>query len=205
MRRPSKKGPPTAERLLEAASPLFYRRGLGAVTMDDIAAAAGVTKRTLYYHFRTKDDLILAYLKRWRARSKQAFEVQPGDRGPVETLLSAFGQLEKEVARNGFRGCPFVNAVAEINDRRHPATALAASYKEDRRAWFEKLLGEAGIRSAAKLSNEIMVLWDGAMVRALVTGSATVVREARDAATALLEGARLGSSWIWLDHTESPQ
>lgn len=193
MKRPSKQDPPTTERILNAAGPLFYRLGLGAVTLDEIAAAAGMTKRTLYYHFSNKDELILAYLQRWRARTLEALTVAEGERSdPIRRLLAAFRRLEKDVERSDYRGCPMVNAVSEIHDRAHPATALAAAYKEDRRAWFEKLLREAGIASAAKLSRELMVVWDGGMVRALITGSAGAIREAHDAAAALIEASDRG-------------
>ena len=109
MRRPSKQDPPTAERILDAASPLFYRRGLAAASMDDVATAAGLTKRTVYYHFPTKDDLIVAYLGRWRSRIHATLEAGSDHDDPLAGLLSAFRRLEREVAREGYRGCPFVN------------------------------------------------------------------------------------------------
>src|ERR1043166_3749107 len=108
MRRPTKQDRPTAELILDAATPLLYRRGIGAVTLDEIAAAANVTKRTLYYHFPTKDDLVLAYLQRWYERTKEDLG-HGGDHGR-DSVLGAFQTLEREVARDGFRGCPFVNA-----------------------------------------------------------------------------------------------
>jgi AcrR family transcriptional regulator len=185
MKRPGKQDRPTVEKILDAASPLFYRRGLVAVTLDEIAASAKMTKRTLYYHFPTKDDLILAYLQRWRSRTQQTF-AEDADRPGLATLLSAFRNLEQEVSRPEFRGCPFVNAVAELNDRAHPAIALAVSYKEERRAWFERLLRKDGIAGASKLSEQVMALWEGAVVRALVNGDAKAVRAAHDAVGALI-------------------
>jgi AcrR family transcriptional regulator len=190
MKRPSKQDPPTAERILDAASPLFYRRGLAAVSMDDIATVAGLTKRTVYYHFPTKDDLIVAYLDRWRLRIRETLEAGGESDAPLDELLSAFRRLEREVAREGYRGCPFVNAISELNDRAHPATALTVLYKEERRAWFERLLVAGGIASAAKLSKQLTLLWEGAMVRALIHNSAAYVRDAHDAAAALIATAR---------------
>lgn len=190
MKRPSKQDPPTTERIIDAASPLFYRRGLAAVSMDDVAAAAGLTKRTVYYHFPTKDDVIVAYLDRWRSRIRETLEAGSESADPLEGLLAAFRRLEREVVREGYRGCPFVNAVSELNDREHAATALAVSYKEDRRAWFERLLDAGGIKAAAKLSKQLTLLWEGAMVRALIHNSASPVRDAHDAAAALIAAAR---------------
>ena len=185
MKRPRKQDPPTAEKILDAASPLFYRRGLAAVTLDEIAASARMTKRTLYYHFPSKDDLILAYLQRWRERRHETLK-EDADGPGLARLLAAFRGLEQEVSRPEFRGCPFVNAVAELNDRTHPATALAIAYKEERRAWFERLLRKGGISRASKLSEQVMALWEGAVVRALISGDAKPVRDARDAVSTLL-------------------
>lgn len=184
MKRPGKQDRPTAEKILDAATPLFYTRGLKAVTLDEVAADADVTKRTLYYHFPSKDDLVIAYMRRWQVNTKTQLTNNSG--GGVETVLAAFRQLQTEVSNRRFRGCPIVNAVAEINDRSHAATKIAMEYKEDRRAWFEKLLREDHIPQAAKFSKQLMVIWEGAMVRALVTGNAKSVSEAYDAAATLL-------------------
>jgi AcrR family transcriptional regulator len=189
MKRPNKQDAPTADKILDAATPLFYRRGLGAVTLDEIAAAANVTKRTLYYHFPTKDELVVAYLHRWRSRTKETFAPVNEGRGVV-TLLAAFNRLESDVSSAAFRGCPFVNAIAEINDRSHPATSLAVDYKNERQAWFEQLLRTDKIANAKKLSAQIVTLWEGAMVRALVNGNAQCIQDAHGAAAALLKAAR---------------
>src|SRR5258706_9398633 len=119
MKRPRKQDRPTAEKILDTATRLFYRRGLAAVSLDDIAAAAHMTKRTLYYHFRTKDDLVLAYLRGWHVRTKGQFGESRAGQG-ADAVIAAFRRLEQEVAHPEFRGCPFVNAVSEINDRTHP-------------------------------------------------------------------------------------
>ncbi len=181
-------GQSTTERLLAAADRLFYRQGLRVVSMDDIAAEAGLTKRTLYYHFASKDVLIAAYLERRLDEARHAMADDP-DEAPKPRILRAFADLERAVSHEAFRGCPFVNAVAELNDRTHPATALAVQYKEDRRAWFESLLRRAAVPRPETVAGYLMTLWEGAIARALVTGDAHVVQDARGAATALLAGA----------------
>ncbi len=178
----------TKERLLAAADRLFYRQGLRVVSMDDVAAAAGLTKRTLYYHFASKDVLIAAYLERRLAEARHAMADDPNEAAKAR-ILRAFADLERAVSHEAFRGCPFVNAVAELNDRAHPATALAVRYKEDRRAWFEGLLLRGNVPRPESVAGYLMTLWEGAIARALVAGNACVVKDARDAAAALLAGA----------------
>ena len=189
MKRPTKQARPTADLILDAATPLFYGHGLRAVSLDQVAAAAGLTKRTLHYHFPTKNELVVAYLRRWRESARAGLSentaVPAGER-----IDAAFARLEREVAHPAFRGCPFVNAVAELNDRAHPATALAVAYKEDRRIWFEATLREVGVPCPGPVAEQVMVLWEGAIVRALVTRDACVVGQARRAAAALIEAGQ---------------
>src|SRR3977135_9675 len=102
--RPEK--PDMKERILETADRLFYLRGIRAVGVDTIAAEIGISKRTLYNHFPSKDALISAYLAR---RFVQARSCQ---KAPAEQILGTFDSLERRFASKDFRGCPFVNAVA---------------------------------------------------------------------------------------------
>src|ERR1700733_9301192 len=97
------------ERILETSVRLFYRQGIRAVGVDTVAAEIGISKRTLYNYFPTKDELIVAYLsRRLRPPAKS-------DTPPVEQILGDFDRLERSFASSGFRGCPFVNAVAELS------------------------------------------------------------------------------------------
>ncbi len=95
-------------RILETADLLFYQRGIRAVGVDTIAAEIGISKRTLYNHFPSKDELIAAYL------AGRFTKAPPSDKPPVEQILGTFDRLERGFASKGFRGCPFVNAVAEL-------------------------------------------------------------------------------------------
>jgi hypothetical protein len=100
--------PTMEQRILETADRLFYLQGIRAVGVDTIAAETGISKRTLYNHFPSKDALIAAYLERRFTRAP------PSDKPPVEQILGTFDRLERGFASKGFRGCPFVNAVAEL-------------------------------------------------------------------------------------------
>src|SRR5258708_25428926 len=106
--------PTMKERILETAERLFYLQGIRAVGVDTIAAEIGISKRTLYNHFPSKDELIAAYLER---RFKPA---PPSDKPPLEQILGTFDRLERGFASKGFRGCPFVNAVAEMGAADQP-------------------------------------------------------------------------------------
>ena len=122
------------ERILETADRLFYGQGIRAVGVDTIAAEIGISKRTLYNYFPSKDELIVAYLSR---RLKPA---PPSDLPPVEQILGNFERLERTFATGVFRGCPFVNAVAELKEPAHAANKIALAFKEQRRLWFRDLL-----------------------------------------------------------------
>src|SRR6059058_2428363 len=98
--------PDMKDRILETADRLFYLQGIRAVGVDTIAAEIGISKRTLYNHFPSKDDLIVAYLTR------RFITPKPSEAAPVQQILGAFDRLERSFASGVFRGCPFVNVVA---------------------------------------------------------------------------------------------
>ena len=125
------------ERILDAASAAFYARGLGAVGVDAIVEDAGVAKATLYRHFRTKDDLVVAFLRRrderWRAWLRDAVERLAGGR-PAERPLCVFDALGEWFASEEFRGCAFINAATEIADPAHPARSAVEDHSSALRA-----------------------------------------------------------------------
>ena len=172
----------TTERILETADRLFYGQGT-AIGVDTIAAEAGVSKRTLYNHYPGKDALIAAYLQR-RLRL-----IPTSDKPPAQQILDEFDRLERAFAADGFRGCAFVNAVAELKNPQHAANALALQFKDLRRQWFRGLLERGGAADSDGLSLQLLLLVDGAIAAALVRNDPTVARAARDAARVLLQAA----------------
>jgi AcrR family transcriptional regulator len=171
------------ERILKTADRLFYRQGIRAMGVDTIAAEIGISKRTLYNYFPSKDALIVAYLRR-RLRL-----VPTSTKPPAQQILDEFERLERAFAAEDFRGCAFVNAVAELKDPTHAANEIALTFKEMRRQWFRELLGRAGVADPDSLSLQLMLLVDGAIAAVLVRKDPTVARAAREAARVLMAAA----------------
>jgi AcrR family transcriptional regulator len=174
--------PDMKARILETADRLFYLQGIRAIGVDTIAAEIGISKRTLYNHFPSKDRLIAAYLAR-------RF-VQPPifDKPPVEQILGAFDSLERRFARKDFRGCPFVNAVAELGEDR-AVKEIAVAFKESRRVWFRGLLTQLGAANPDGLATQLVLLVDGSIAQDLVRDDPSMARAAKDAARVLLKNA----------------
>ena len=171
------------ERILETADRLFYGQGIRAVGVDTIAAEIGISKRTLYNYFPSKDELIVAYLSR-RLRPSA-----PSDLPPLQQILGNFERLERTFATGVFRGCPFVNAVAELKEPGHAANKIAIAFKEQRRLWFRDLLMKLGVADPDTLALQLQMLVDGAIAAALVRGDPKVAVAAGAAARVLLQAA----------------
>jgi AcrR family transcriptional regulator len=175
--------PAMKDRILETADRLFYLQGIRAVGVDTIAAEIGISKRTLYNHFPSKDALIAAYLKR------RFVAPRPSDKPPVEQILSTFDSLERRFAAKDFRGCPFVNAVAELGSEDQSVRKLAIAFKESRRLWFRDLLVQLGVADAEGLATQLTLLVDGSIAQDLVRNDPAMARAAKEAASVLLRNA----------------
>ena len=173
------------ERILQTADRLFYLQGIRAIGVDTIAAEIGISKRTLYNHFPSKDALISAYLQR------RFVEPRASDKPPVEQILATFDSLERRFAAKDFRGCPFVNAVAEMGPKDRAVKKIAAAFKESRRLWFRDLLIELGVADPEALATQLTLLVDGAIAQDLVRDDPAMARAAKEAATTLLRNAEV--------------
>jgi AcrR family transcriptional regulator len=175
--------PTMKERILETADRLFYLRGIRAVGVDTIAAEIGISKRTLYNHFPSKDELISAYLAR-------RFRQPPStDQPPAEQILGTFDSLERRFASKDFRGCPFVNAVAELGAEDRAVKKIAVAFKESRRVWFRDLLMQLNVANADDLATQLTLLVDGSIAQDLVRDDPSMARAAKAAARVLLKNA----------------
>src|SRR5260370_7185705 len=175
------------ERILKTADSLFYGEGIRAAGVDTIASEVGISKRTLYNYFSSKDDLIVAYLAR-RLKPTAVSELPP-----AEQILGNFDQLERSLADDGFRGCPFVNAVAELKEPGHAANKIALAFKDQSRTWFRELLSRLEIANPESLAMQLMLLVDGARAAAVVHRDPMLARVARAAARVLLWAAGVDS------------
>jgi len=175
--------PTMNQRILETADRLFYSRGIRAVGVDTIAAEIGISKRTLYNHFPSKDELIAAYL------AGRFVQPPPSDNPPVDQILGTFDRLERGFASKGFRGCPFVNAVAELGAEDKSIKKIAIAFKESRRHWFRDLLLRLDVSDAEGLATQLVLLVDGSIAQDLVRNDPSMARAAKEAARVLLQNA----------------
>ena len=175
--------PTMKERILETADRLFYLKGIRAIGVDTIAAEIGISKRTLYNHFPSKDALISAYLER------RFVQPRGSDKSPVEQILGTFDSLERRFASKDFRGCPFVNAVAEVGPENRSVRKIAIAFKESRRLWFRDLLMQIGVADPEGLATQLVLLVDGSIAQDLVRDDPAMARAAKEAAKTLLSGA----------------
>ena len=172
-----------ADRIMQAADRLFYSKGIRSVGVDAVAAEAGISKRSLYDTFPSKDALIAAYL-RGRAQPLPDSALPPAER-----VLALFDQLHARFLQGDFRGCPFVNAVTELADDCADARAIAAAYKQERRQYLARLLGSAGAADPDTLAGQIALLFEGAIASMLIRQDPEVAIQAREAAVVLMRAA----------------
>jgi AcrR family transcriptional regulator len=184
--------PSTRERLLHAASELFYREGSVAVGVDKVCQQAQISKRSMYQLFATKDDLVAASLQRTGEALLAAYLPGPDDTGsPRERILSVFSWLEHAGDTPGFFGCPFVNAATELKDAGHPGAIVARSFKQQLTDFFESEATAAGAADPAMLAQQLTITFDGCSVRVVVTGR-SLSGVAVTMAAALLDNAVRG-------------
>jgi AcrR family transcriptional regulator len=179
---PSEK-PTMKERILETADRLFYLQGIRAVGVDTIAAEIGISKRTLYNHFPSKDALISAYLAR------RFVQPRPSDKPPADQIIGTFDSLERRFGSRDFRGCPFVNAVAELGAKDQAVRKIATAFKESRRVWFRDLLMQLKVANADDLATQLTLLVDGSIAQDLVRNDPSMARAGKQAARVLLRNA----------------
>lgn len=176
------------ERIVETADKLFYREGIRAVGIDRIIAEAGVAKMSLYNHFKSKDDLVLAVLQYRDEKINQFFAtaMQRHVDGGSDRLDAFFSALKDWFQSKGFRGCAFINAVIELADPKHPAAAFSARHKELFRVMLGDIVKEThGTKSAAMVPAIAMII-EGAIVTAVMEAKPDAADVAREAVISLL-------------------
>ncbi|TXI06317.1 MAG: TetR/AcrR family transcriptional regulator [Rhizobium sp.] len=183
---------PTRERILQAAGKLFHRDGIRAVSVDAIAEKAGVTKRTLYYHFRSKDDLIAAHLQSRDEPSlaifKRWFEEAEGD--IADKVAGIFRHLAQSARSAKWKGCGFLRISVElINLPGHPALVVARAHKKRVEDWLGTIFAEGGANDGATpLARQVMLLLDGSFADVLLHRDPSYMETAAEAVSELVRG-----------------
>ena len=180
--------PSARDRILTAASDLFYREGVNKVGIDRIIAESGVAKMSLYNNFKSKDDLIAAYLEQFDQTWGPAFrgKVEALANKPEEQLLAIFDVIHKWFQQPNFRGCRFVNASVELANPDHPATQVAMRHKRMLVAYIRELAEAAGLKKSESLTHQLAILIEGAIVVALMGQREKAALYAKEAATVLI-------------------
>lgn len=180
--RPSKR-----DEVVRKALDIFYREGFHATGMDLLAAETGISKTTMFKHFRSKEELILAVL---RLRDEQfrgwLFRRMKQAGAPRAQLLAMFDALAEWFASPGFRSCMFIKAASEYPDPSHPIHAQAGEHKRMLFLELERIAAAAGAEDPADLARKLLLLKEGAIVTAHLGHEADPAGDAKSAAQVLL-------------------
>ncbi len=184
--------PPARARILKAAAHLFYLEGIRATSVDAIAERAGVTKKTLYYHFASKDELIAAYLEARDQPNLAAFArwLREAEGGLPDRIEWVFTRIAEAARHPKWKGCGFLRTTAELaNLPGHPARKVGAAHKKKVEGWLAEVFGQAGIGASGRLARQVAVLIDGAFSAMLVHRDSEYALVAGQAARTLVLSA----------------
>ncbi len=180
---------PSRERLLHTAADLFYRDGIAPVGVERLCQTAGVSKRSMYQLFATKDELVAEALRELGARVVAGY-VSPAaaELTPRARILYVFEQLQQVAAAPEYHGCPFINTAIELHDPQHPASTVARQFKDQLTAYFREQASLAGAPDPDTLAAQLTLVFDGSAVRAVMRAAGLDGLASRTAA-ALLDAA----------------
>jgi AcrR family transcriptional regulator len=178
------------DKLFQTASRLFYQHGYRAIGVDTLAAESGIGKMTLYRHYPTKDDLIVAYLKDSDELFWTGFEEITKDAPTArEKLLVFFEALQEYVMTPACYGCPFLNVATEYPETEYPGHQVAIEHKQSVRVRLCQLAKEAGVKKPDVLADQLFLLMDGAYMASRMFGSKNPAAHLAEAAQILIDAA----------------
>lgn len=181
--------PSVRDRIMQAASTLFYQEGVQNVGIDRIIAESGVAKMSLYNHFKSKDALIAAWLQQrdvnWREWFQKTVEKQAT--APAERLLAMFDVLEEWFSQPGFRGCAFINSSVELVDPEHPGYQVAIEHQQALYGYILHLVQAAELDNPDAVAEQLLLLMEGAIVVAMMRRSPAAATHAKTAAATLIQ------------------
>ena len=181
--------PTKRDELVQKALQAFYRNGFQATGMDMLVAETGISKTSMYKHFRTKEDLILAVLRlrdeqfrNWLYRRMEALADTPG-----QQLIAMFDALEEWFDEPGYRGCMFIKASSEYQDADHVIHQQSANHKRMLERHMTALAKKAGLTDPGMLARQLLLLKEGAIVTAHLGHTDNPAQDAKAAAMQLLD------------------
>lgn len=179
------------QRILDTACQLFYAEGVRAVGIDLVIERAQIAKTSLYRYYRTKDDLVAAFLERedrefWQQWDEAAAPHAPDAAAELDALLAWVGE---RVARPGYRGCPQLNVAAEFADPTHPARAISAAHRLEQRKRLAALCKRMGLKKPEVTASQLSLLVDGAFSSGSLLLGDSAGKVLRAAGRALVEAA----------------
>ncbi|MFK4144768.1 TetR/AcrR family transcriptional regulator [Streptomyces sp. NPDC004065] len=180
------------DRLLDAAAELFYRDGV-SIGVEALCRAAGVSKRSMYQLFDSKDEVLAASLER-RLPGYEALLVPGPEQAatPRERILYVFERLAGAAAEPGYHGCPYLAALVELKDPEHVASRVARGAKERLKETFRELAALGGARDPGLLARQLMLVFDGSSARSGAGVEQLDDGLAAATASALLDAAGVG-------------
>ena len=181
--------PTKRDELVQKALKAFYRNGFNATGMDMLVAETGISKTSMYKHFRTKEDLIIAVLRlrdeqfrNWLYRRMEELAETPRDQ-----LIAMFDALEEWFDEPGFRGCMFIKASSEFQEASHPIHQQSADHKRMLESHLRALAEKAGVADPGVLARQLLLLKEGAIVTAHLGHTEEPAQDAKAAALQLLD------------------
>ncbi len=180
--------PTKRNELVQKALEAFYQNGFNATGMDTLVKETGISKTSMYKHFRTKEDLILAVLRlrdenfrNWMYRRMEELAKSPRDQ-----LIAMFDALEEWFSEPGYKGCMFIKASSEFQDASHPIHKQSADHKRMLERYVTELATKAGLPEPDKLARQLLLLKEGAIVTAHLGHTENAAQDAKTAAITLL-------------------
>ena len=183
------------DELVRKALEIFYRNGFHATGMDMLVAETGISKTSMYKHFRTKEELILAALRLRDENFRNWLFRRMDELGatPREKLIAIFDALDEWFAQREFRGCMFIKASAEYQEKEHPIHFQSAEHKRLLYEHFKTICRQAGATAPEDLARQILLLKEGAIVMAVLGQNCDAAHDAKLAAQTLLASAIPGN------------
>jgi len=179
------------DRLIQTALKLFAKHGFHATGVDTIAEKSGVTKRTLYAHFRSKEELVLAALQHYDGVFRNEFmrRVEASATTPRGQLLAIFDVADQWFRQNSFYGCMFINAVGEYSERDTAIRQVCGEFKALVRGYIHELCRKSGVKGPDRLAEELALVFEGAIVTAQVSHNPKAAQIAKRVGKALVDKA----------------